>query len=131
MTVHTTTGHFNAPVKKVYDFLSKVENLPKWATSYCTGVRKENGDYIITTPQGEMIQIFECNEATGTIDMMCGPTKEELWCWPVRVISDNLDGTVVAFTCIQMPDQKEEEFAQECASLRSEFENIKQQLEAA
>lgn len=35
MNNRTKTVTFNAPKEKVFDYLSNIENLPKWATGFC------------------------------------------------------------------------------------------------
>ncbi len=131
MKVKAQSEHYNATPTTVFDFISRPENLPKWAISYAQSVRKEGDDYYILTPAGEMIEIFEIDEKTGVIEMRCGPTKEQLWNWPCRVSSDNLGGSIVTFTCIQMPDQAEDEFDGQCISLKSELQNIRPFVEIA
>ena len=125
MKVHTKTAHFDVAPEKLFDFISNVENLPKWATSYVLELKKVGSDYKIITPAGEMFEILETNKELGTIDMHCGPTKDQLWCWPARVMSDNMGGSILAFTCVKMPDQDDNEFHAQICELDKEFENIK------
>lgn len=131
MTAHTTTARFKASPEKLFDYVGTIENLPKWATGYCKSIRKDGDDYKIETPMGEMFQRFDVDAARGTIDMYGGPTKEAMWCWPARVTSDNMGGSVLAFTCVQMPDQPDTEFEGQCATLLEEFENIRRAVETA
>lgn len=126
MMVHTTTAHYKVSPQVLFDFVSTIENLPKWAVGYYKRVWKEGEDYKIETLMGEMIQKFECNPKTGTIDMYSGYNSEQMWCWPVRVTSG---GIVLAFTCIQMPTQPQEEFSGQCLVLKDELENIRKLLE--
>lgn len=129
MTVHTTTAHYKVSSKVLFDFVSSIENLPKWAVGYCKRVWQEDGVYKIETPMGEMIQRFDCNPEAGTIDMYSGYHSDEMWCWPVRVTSDNMGGSVLAFTCIQMPTQSQEEFSGQCLLLKEELEILRKLLE--
>lgn len=125
MKVHTKTAHFEVPAKKLFEFLSDIENMPKWATSYVKEIRKEGDDYKIITPAGELYEIVESNSEQLTIDMYCGPAKDQLWCWPSRVMSDNMGGSIFAFTCIKMPEQDDKEFHAQICELDKEFENIR------
>lgn len=125
MKVHTKTAHFNVSPEKLYAFISNIENLPKWATGYVLDLKKVGNDYKITTPAGELFEILDANAEQLTVDMYCGPTKEELWCWPARVMSDNMGGSIFAFTCIKMPDQDDNEFSAQLCELDKEFENIR------
>ena len=129
MKVHTTTEHFNMPTHDLYNFLSSIENLKKWATGHCLDVKKEGNDYKIITPKGEMYQVFEKDKNTGVIDMFSGPSKDMMWCWPTRVVDDNMGGSIFIFTCIQMPEQSDEEFSMQCSGLDKEFGNIRNIIE--
>lgn len=129
MTAHTTTAHYKVSPERLFAFVSVIENLPKWATGYCKRVWKDGADYKIETPMGEMFQRFELDSKHGTIDMYGGPSKDAMWCWPVRVTSDNMGGSVLAFTCIQMPTQPDDEFQGQCATLKEELENIRNAVE--
>ena len=129
MKVQVKTAQFNVAPEVVYDFISKIENLPKWATNYAKSVRKVENDYIVDTPMGELIQKFECNEKSGVIDMHAGPSKDQLWTWYLRIFSNNFGASILNFTSIQMPGQPEADFNGQCDSLEEEFENIRKAVE--
>ena len=128
MSVHTTNARFKASPEKLFDYVSKIENLPEWATGYCKKVWQDGDDYKIETPVGEMYQRIESDPKLGTIDMYSGPTKDMMWYWPARVTSDNMGGSLLTFTCVQMPDQADSEFEGQCATLLEEFENIRRNI---
>ncbi|MCG8435478.1 MAG: hypothetical protein MJA83_15765 [Gammaproteobacteria bacterium] len=130
MNAKTTTARFNAPANKVFAFLSEVENLGRWATGYCKELKKEGDDYKVVTPGGEVyFRIDACTE-TGIVDMYSGPTKDTMFRFPGRVTDDNNGGSVFAFTAIQMQDQEDAIFAEQCKELEKEFENIRKIVEA-
>lgn len=129
MNVKTTTARFRVSPAELFDFFSQIENLPRWATGYCKAVRKDGEDWWITTPDGEVLQVFKSNAQLGTVDMYAGPNRDQLWCWPARITSDNMGGSVLAFTAIQMPGQPDDVFDGQCAQLSLEFENIRNLIE--
>lgn len=131
MTAKTTTAHYKATPEDLFAFVSNIENLPKWATGFCKSIRKEGEHYIITTPGGEMYQRFDVDPKTGKLDMYAGPTLDQMWCWPTRITPDNMGGSVFSFTCIQMPNQGDEEFGAQCLTLHEELENIRQIVDGA
>lgn len=131
MKVYTKTERFNVTPDKLYAYLSNVENLTQWATSYALEVKKEGNDYKVVTPKGEMYQRFYTDPDTGVIDMNCGPTPEEMMTWPTRVTSDNMGGSLYSMTYFQAPDQNDEEYAQMQQDLDQEFQNIRTIVEAA
>ncbi|MGH1403910.1 MAG: hypothetical protein ACRBDL_06670 [Alphaproteobacteria bacterium] len=131
MKINTKTEQFNVLPQKLYAYLSKIENLPEWATSYALEVKKEGDDYKVVTPKGEMYEVFTTDEKTGVIDMRCGPSKDQMLTWPTRVTSDNMGGSLYSVTYFQAPDQSDEEYAAMQGDLDKEFQNIRDILEAA
>ena len=129
MKVHTTVGKFKASPEKLFNLISKEENLPKWATIFCKSIRKEGEDFIITTPGGDLFFKIDSDEKTGVIDMSVGPTKEQMWGGPHRVVSDNMGGSLFIFTYIQAPGQPDEDFENGCKGLEAEFEVIRKIVE--
>src|SRR5215510_7350284 len=93
-----------APRDRVFGFLSQIENLPKWATLFCQGLRRDaQGRHWIATRQGEMLFRIEADAATGVIDMFGGPSEDAMACWPARVIERPDGGTLFLFTALQYP----------------------------
>lgn len=126
MKIHTAVGHYKASPEILFNLLSKEENLSKWATNFCTKVDKKDDDYIITTKSGDVLYFkINADENLGTIDMSIGPTKDQMWCGPHRIASDNLGGSIFSFTYLQAPGQPEEEFDTGCLGLAEEFEVIR------
>lgn len=129
MKVHTKTEQFRVSPETLFQFLSNIENMPKWATTYVKSLKKIGDDYKVVTPDGEMFQMFDINASTGVIDMYGGPTKEQTWRWPARVTTDNIGGSLFSFTCIQMPGQPDDIFEGQCRALDEEFKNIRRLVE--
>ena len=125
MKIHTNVAKFKASPKKLFSFLSKEENLPKWATLFCKEIRKGDDGYIVTTSGGELVFAINADEKTGVIDMAMGPTKDQMWKIPTRVSSDNMGGSIFVFTYLQAPGQTEIEFENGCKGLEEEFEVIR------
>ena len=127
-STHSLT--LSAPANKVFDFLSKIENLPKWATLFCRELKRDDdGNYRVATPQGEIFFAITSHEPTGTIDMFGGPDKDRMSYWPSRVIAQPDGGSLFLFTAFQYPGMSDEGFAGQCAGLAQEFPHIKANLE--
>lgn len=130
MKIHTEVGHYKASPETLFNLLSKEENLPKWATKFCSSVNKKGDDYIITTQTGQDLFFkIESDATSGKIDMSAGPTSEQMWCGPHRVASDNMGGSLFIFTYLQAPGQPDEEFDAGCHGLSEEFEVIRSLVE--
>jgi hypothetical protein len=131
MQSKTHTLALAAPKAAVFDFLSRIENLPKWATNFCLGLRGDGGRHRVITPQGEIFFRIEADRATGVIDMYGGPSEAEMAYWPARVVDRLPRGSLFIFTAFQLPGMSEEVFERQCDALLDEFANIRRFTEAA
>lgn len=105
----TLSVSIDCPPAKVYGFVSDPENLPKWATAFCTSVRRSNADWMVETPQGPMR--FRCVEKNdvGVLDHYVNPAPGVEVYVPLRVVP-NGSGSEVIFTLFRLPDMSEEGF---------------------
>jgi len=127
-TTHTLS--LAAPRERVFNFLSKIENLPNWATLFCKELKTfDDGRHKITTPQGEIFFRIEADPETGVIDMYGGPQEDQMFYWPARVVEDPGKGSLFIFTAFQYPGVGDEEFAMQCEGLKQEFPNVKAHTE--
>lgn len=129
MNNRTKTVTFNAPKEKVFDYLSNIENLPKWATAFCRTLKKVGNDYKVTTPDGEVYFWIDADKKSGVLDMFGGLSKEGAACWPARVAGFPDNTSVLIFTAVQSPEVPDEIFETQCKSLDEEFENIRLAVE--
>ncbi len=53
MKVYTEVGHYKATSEVLFDLLSKPENLPKWAITFCKKIEKKEESYHVTSPDGD------------------------------------------------------------------------------
>jgi len=125
MRVHSIAGDYKASPEKLFNLLSKEENLPQWATVFCKGIRKDGEDYLIATEGGELYFKIDADSKTGVIDMLAGPAKDKMWNNPTRVVSNNMGGSLFIFTLIQSPGQSDEDFENGCKGLAEEVEAIR------
>jgi hypothetical protein len=124
MNSNTHTYQLSAPKCRVFEFLSKIENLPKWATMFCKELKRVEGNrYKVVTPQGEIFFRIDADAKTGVIDMFGGPTEERMAYWPARVVERG-GGSLFIFTAYQYPGISDSEFAKQCEGLRQEFPSI-------
>jgi hypothetical protein len=130
MNSRTHSLSLAAPPDRVFAFLSRIENLPKWATLFCQALRRDpQGRHWITTPQGDILFRIEADAATGVIDMFGGPSEGAMACWPARVVGQPDGGSLFLFTAFQYPGMSDEAFAAQCAGLEREFPHIKAHTE--
>src|SRR5579859_7084239 len=98
MNSSTHTFALRAPKERVFAFLAQIENLPRWATLFCKGLKRlEDGRYKVLTPAGEIFFKIESDSHSGVIDMYGGPTETQLAYWPARVVGRGT-GSLFIFT---------------------------------
>ena len=126
MQTRTHTLELKSTKATTFAFLADIENLPKWATQFCRGLKRDaKGRVKVVTPDGEIFFRIVSDAATGIIDMYGGPREDQMAHWPARVIERPDGGSLFIFTAMQYPGVSEELFAAQCEGLKKEFEHIK------
>lgn len=130
MNTSTHTLALAASKDAAFAFLSRIENLPKWATRFCKELKKDaKGRDKVVTPQGEIFFRIAADAATGVIDMYGGPTPGQEAYWPARIVKRPGAGSLFIFTALQYPGVPDEAFAAQCEGLKAEFEHLKELVE--
>jgi len=129
MLVDTKTLIVKASAETLFNFLSKEVNLPKWAIHYCKGIRHVDGDYIITTPHGDMFFKIDSDAKTGIVDLKSGPEKDQMMTFPARVTALPDGTSLFSMTCILMEEMSEEELAALQQAFAEEFDALTKAVE--
>ena len=102
MNTSTHSLTLSAPKQRTFDFLSRIDNLPKWATLFCRELKREpGGKHKVVTPQGEIFFRIVADPETGVIDMYGGPSEVAMAHWPSRVIGLDDRSSLFLFTALQ------------------------------
>ncbi len=125
MINRTITAVLDAAKNDVFEYLSRVENLPQWATDFAHELKYENGKAKVVNSLGEFYFRIEADPETGVIDMYAGPSEEELALFPTRVVSLGDGRSAYSFTMFKAPGMPDELFESQYESLRREFDNIR------
>jgi hypothetical protein len=125
MINRTVTAVLDAPKEAVFDYLSKIENLPDWATDFAQELKYEDGKAKVVNGLGEFYFSIDADAASGVIDMYAGPTENELALFPTRVVALGKEKSAYSFTMFKQPGMPDELFESQYESLRREFENIR------
>lgn len=121
-STHSVT--LNVPFDKAYNFLSDWRKQPEWAVNFVKGIRQENGQIIMTTPNGDVPIQWRTNRDLGTIDMIF-PGDSLL---PTR-LSATGDSLVYTFTFSVPADLPDEAFRQAQRNMDEELATLKRILE--
>jgi hypothetical protein len=130
MINRTVTAVLDAPSDEVFDFLSRVENLPLWATDFARELKYVDGQTRVVNGLGEFVFRIDADSATGVIDMFAGPREEEMALFPTRVASLGAGRSAYTFTMFKQPEMPDELFESQHRSLEREFENIRRRFAA-
>jgi hypothetical protein len=128
MQSRTVTTVLDVPRERVFDYLSRIENLPRWATEFARELRYEDGQAVVVNGRGEFLFSIDADPETGVIDMHAGPTEDELGLYPTRVVELPDGRSAYTFTMFQSPGMPDELFESNYASLQREFENIRREF---
>ncbi len=121
----TVTTVLDAPRDEVFDYLSDVENLPRWATEFARELKVVDGRHVVVNALGEFVFKIESDAGTGVVDMYAGPSEDELAVFPTRVVELPGGASAYSFTMFQGPGMPDELFESQYESLRREFDNIR------
>jgi len=125
MLSRTVTAVLDAPRATVFDFLSRVENLPLWATDFARELKYEDGKPKVVNGLGEFYFTIDADEGTGVIDMYAGPDEQHMAVFPTRVVALSPDRSAYSFTMFKAPEADDDLFEAQYNSLQREFDNIR------
>lgn len=123
----TTTAAVEIPANAdhVFDYLSRIETVPEWATEFVQAFEVQGpSEARARTPFGKVIFRLETDEDTRVIDMRVRPSEGPTALFPTRVVPLAEDRSAYLFTMFRGPEQSEDEFQSETESLRRELQNI-------
>jgi hypothetical protein len=126
----TVTAVLEAPKNVVFDYLSRIENLPEWATDFARELKYEEGKAKVVNGLGEFFFTIDADVETGVIDMYAGPSEEEQALFPTRVVALGDAKSAYSFTMFKAPGMPDELFEAQYESLRREFDNIRSRFAA-
>ena len=109
----------------VFDFLSRVESMPVWATEFARELKWEDGRAKVVNGLGEFWIRIDADPNTGVIDMRSGPEPDDLALFPTRVVALPGDRSAFTFTMFQPPEMPDELFESQHASLVRELAGLK------
>jgi hypothetical protein len=121
----TITAVLDASKDVVFDYLSRLENLPDWATEFAQELKYVDGKPKVVNGVGEFYFAIDADRKSGVIDMYAGPTEEELALFPTRVVALGEGKSAYSFTMFKAPGMPDELFESQYESLRREFDNIR------
>ena len=83
--------------------MAEIENLPQWATEFARELRRDEAGYTVVNNLGEFRFEIRADRETGVIDMLAGPSADEMSVFPTRVVGLGDRRTAFIFTMFQAP----------------------------
>ena len=115
---------------ETYRFLASIDNLPRWATTFCNNlVKSADGLHRLETPQGPMVFRIAPEAGPRVVDMYGGPTAEQMVYWPARVVALGPSQSAFIFTMFQWPGMPDESFEGQSRARASELQTVKSLVE--
>ena len=128
MRHHTVTTTLATPPDEVFAYLADIEKLPEWATEFARELKVVDGRHTVVNGLGEFFFEIRADAETGVIDMLAGPTEEQLALFPTRVVELPGGASAFSFTMFQGPGMSDELFDSQHGALLREFENIERRF---
>ena len=125
MINRTVVAVLDAPKEDVFDYLSRIENLPGWATDFARELRYQDGKAKVVNGLGEFFFRIDADPRTGVIDMYAGATEDALALFPTRVVALDDHRSAYSFTMFKAPGMPDELFESQHRSLIRELDNIR------
>ena len=114
--------------KTVYEFLSNLENLPKWAPSTFPSIRKVNGEWLVDTPHGQNKVMLTEKNNFGILDHSVKLVSGAEVYVPMRVLR-NGTGSEVLLTIFQTTELTDEAFIQDIKMVERDPNHLKTIIE--
>jgi len=116
------------PPARVYAFVRRPENLPRWASGLGTSIRHTGDGWVLDTADGPLGFRFVADNDVGVLDHVVTLASGESILNPMRVVS-NGEGSEVSFTLFELPGMTAEAFAADAATVEGDLRTLKRVLE--
>ncbi len=128
MKSHTISISIKKDLKTVYEFISNLENLPRWASSTFPSIKEISGEWLIDTPQGQnKVKLTERNNF-GILDHYVElPFGVEVYI-PMRVVK-NKNGSEVMVTVFQTTEMTNEVYEKDLQTVNIDLNQLKTVIE--
>ena len=128
MKSRTMNTSINSNPQIVYDFVSNLENLPRWASNTFPSIKEVNGEWVVDTSQGQNKVMLAERNNFGILDHYVKLTSGVEVYVPMRVVK-NGDGSEVMLTVFQTPEMTDERYAKDIKTVEKDLNHLKTIIE--
>jgi hypothetical protein len=124
------TVSINRDPRTVYEFVSNLENLPRWASKAFQSIKHVKDEWIAETPQGSAkVDLAQRNDF-GVLDHYVSLSSSGVEVYvPMRVVKNGINGSEVIFTLFYASHISEEKFVQDVKMVEQDLKNLKNIIE--
>jgi hypothetical protein len=124
----TATCVVDAGADELFGYLSRIENLPDWATEFARELRWDGAGPTVLNGLGEFRVRYDVDGRSGVIDIYAGPAGGDMALFPSRVVALPDGRSAYTFTMFEAPGGTSELFDAQYDSLVRELENVRRRF---
>ena len=128
MKSRTMNTSINSNPQIVYDFVSNLENLPRWASNTFPSIKEVNGEWVVDTSQGQNKVMLAERNNFGILDHYVKLTSGVEVYVPMRVVK-NGDGSEIMLTVFQTPEMTDERYSEDIKTVEKDLNHLKTIIE--
>ncbi len=114
--------------REVYDYASRPENMPFWASGLASGLTQDGDDWIAEGMLGTARVRFAPRNDFGVIDHWV-TLESDLQVYNALRVVPNGDGCEIMFTVLQLPGMEEAQFAADAAHVMRDLKTLRELME--
>jgi len=114
--------------QRVYDFASRPENMPLWASGLASGLKKDGDDWLAAGPLGTVRVSFVPKNEFGVIDHTV-TIESGLRVYNALRVVPNGSGCEVMFTLLRLPGLTDAQIAADADHVRRDLAALKRLME--
>ncbi|ASW06804.1 polyketide cyclase [Rhizobium sp. 11515TR] len=114
--------------REVYDYASRPENMPFWASGLASGLTQDGDDWIAEGMLGTARVRFAPRNDFGVIDHWV-TLKSDLQVYNALRVVPNGDGCEVMFNVLQLAGMEATQFAADAAHVMRDLKTLKELME--
>ncbi len=126
--VRHITVFINAPPSEVYEYASRPENLPNWASGLSGTIEKIGDDWIAQSPMGKVKIRFADTNEFGVLDHEVILESGAKFYNPMRVFPNGM-GSELVFSLFKTPDMSDDKFAADAEWVLKDLMKLKSIIE--
>jgi hypothetical protein len=126
---HNISVSIESGPHEVYEFASRPENFPRWATGLATALEPADDHWVANTPDGAIRVRFTPRNDHGVLDHHVTLANGIEVYVPMRVVA-NGSGSEVIFTLFRTPGMSDEDLARDIEWVTKDLGTLKTLLES-